>query len=40
MESFDAATIKKDYGLDLNQDVVKRYTNKPYLAAKAMEKVD
>lgn len=40
MENFDAAAIKKNYGLDLNQDVVKRYTNKPYLAAKAMEKVD
>lgn len=40
MSTFDAASIKKDYGFDLNQEVVQAYTNKPYLAAKAMEKVD
>ncbi|MEA5598756.1 hypothetical protein [Rivularia sp. UHCC 0363] len=38
--TFDAALIKKDYGLDFTPDVVKLYTNKPYLAAKAIEKVD
>ncbi len=40
MENFDPAAIKKDYGLDLNSEVVKTYENKPYLAAKAIEKVD
>lgn len=37
---FDAALIKKDYGFDLTPEVVRVYTNRPYLAAKAMEKVD
>ncbi|MEL6461012.1 MAG: hypothetical protein AAFQ91_22695 [Cyanobacteria bacterium J06621_15] len=40
MNTFNAASIKKDYGLDLNPEVVKAYANKPYLAAQAMEKVD
>ncbi|BAY82744.1 hypothetical protein NIES267_22280 [Calothrix parasitica NIES-267] len=40
MNTFDAASIKKDYGFDLAPEVVKAYTNRPYLAAKAMEKVD
>lgn len=38
--TFDAAVIKKDYGFDFTPDLVQLYTNKPYLAAKAMEKVD
>lgn len=38
--TFDAAVIKKDYDLDFDPDIVKVYTNKPYLAAKAIEKVD
>ncbi len=40
IENFDAAVIKKDYGFDFTPDLVQLYTNKPYLAAKAMEKVD
>ncbi len=38
--TFDAAVIKRDYDLDFAPDLVQLYTNKPYLAAKAMEKVD
>ncbi|MGB3638720.1 MAG: hypothetical protein WBA39_14275 [Rivularia sp. (in: cyanobacteria)] len=38
--TFDAAVIKRDYDLDFAPDIVKVYENKPYLAAKAMEKVD
>lgn len=38
--TFDAAVIKRDYDLDFAPDLVKVYENKPYLAAKAMEKVD
>ncbi|MBE9214978.1 NfeD family protein [Plectonema cf. radiosum LEGE 06105] len=38
--SFDAAVIKRDYDLDFNPDIVKVYENQPYLAAKAIEKVD
>jgi hypothetical protein len=38
--TFDAAVIKRDYDLDFNPDIVQLYTNKPYLAAKAIEKVD
>ena len=38
--TFDAALIKRDYGFDLNPEIVKVYTNKPYLGAKAIEKVD
>lgn len=38
--TFDAAVIKRDYDLDFNPDLVKVYESKPYLAAKAMEKVD
>lgn len=40
IKTFDAAVIKKDYDLDFAPDLVKVYENKPYLAAKAMEKVD
>lgn len=40
INTFDAALIKKDYGFDLTPEVAKVYTNRPYLAAKAMEKVD
>lgn len=40
IKTFDAAVIKRDYDLDFNPDIVKLYTSKPYLAAKAMEKVD
>ncbi|MBV6627807.1 MAG: NfeD family protein [Rivularia sp. (in: Bacteria)] len=38
--TFDAAVIKRDYDLDFTPDLVKVYENRPYLAAKAMEKVD
>lgn len=38
--TFDAAVIKRDYDFDFAPDLVKVYENKPYLAAKAMEKVD
>ena len=38
--TFDAAVIKRDYDQDFAPDIVKVYENKPYLAAKAMEKVD
>ncbi len=40
INTFDAAVIKQDYDLDFTPDLVKVYENKPYLAAKAMEKVD
>lgn len=38
--TFDAALIERDYDWDVGDDIVKVYNNKPYLAAKAMEKVD
>ncbi|MGB3650530.1 MAG: hypothetical protein WBA41_04865 [Rivularia sp. (in: cyanobacteria)] len=38
--TFDAAVVKKDYGWDATPEIVNLYVNKPYLAAKAMEKVD
>lgn len=38
--TFDAAAIKRDFDFDFEPDLVKVYDNKPYLAAKAMEKVD
>jgi hypothetical protein len=40
IKTFDAAVIKRDYDLDFKPDLVKVYENKPYLAARAMEKVD
>jgi hypothetical protein len=38
--TFDAAVVKKDYGWDVTPEIVNLYVNKPYLAAKAIEKVD
>ncbi len=38
--TFDAALVKKDYDWDASPEIVQTYVNKPYLAAKAIEKVD
>ncbi len=40
IKNFDAAVIKEDYGWDVTPEIANVYVNKPYLAAKAMEKVD
>jgi hypothetical protein len=40
IKTFDAAVIKEDYGWDVTPEIANVYVNKPYLAAKAMEKVD
>ncbi len=40
IKTFDAAAVKQDYGWDVTPEIANVYVNKPYLAAKAMEKVD
>jgi len=40
VRNFVVAEVNKDYGLNVSPDLVTQYVNKPYVAAKAVEKVD
>lgn len=40
VRAFNVVEIERDYGLDLIPEIETQYASKPYIAAKAIEKVD